>query len=37
MANRLMQIVARDHSHPLSIGIIDETSCAKKEVASSPV
>lgn len=30
MADRLMQIVARDHSHPLSIGIIDETSYPKK-------
>ncbi len=30
MADRLMQIVARDHSHPMSIGIIDETSYAKK-------
>jgi hypothetical protein len=26
MADRLAQIVARDHGHPGSIGIIDETS-----------
>ena len=30
MANRLAQIVARDHAHPMSIGIIDETSDPKK-------
>lgn len=30
MADRLAQIVARDHGHPLSIGIIDETSDPKK-------
>ena len=30
MADRLAQIVARDHGHPLSIGIIDETSYPKK-------
>ncbi len=30
MADRLMQIVARDHSHPLSIGVIDETANPKK-------
>lgn len=30
MADRLMQIVARDHGHSLSIGILDETSYAKK-------
>jgi len=30
MADRLAQIVARDHAHPLSIGIIDETSDPKK-------
>jgi len=30
MANRLMQIVARDHSHPLSVGVIDETADPKK-------
>ena len=30
MADRLAQIVARDHGHPGSIGIIDETSDPKK-------
>lgn len=30
MADRLAQIVARDHGHPLSIGIIDETGDPKK-------
>jgi SRSO17 transposase len=30
MADRLAQIVARDHGHPLSIGVIDETSDPKK-------
>jgi SRSO17 transposase len=30
MRDRLQQIVARDHSHPLAVGVIDETSCAKK-------
>jgi SRSO17 transposase len=30
LANRLAQIVARDHGHPMSIGVIDETSDRKK-------
>jgi len=30
MADRLAQIVARDHAHPMSLGIIDETSDPKK-------
>ena len=30
MADRLAQIVARDHAHPVSIGIIDETGYPKK-------
>ena len=30
MTDRLAQIVARDHGHPMSLGIIDETSDPKK-------
>lgn len=30
MAQRLAQIIARDHSHPCSIGVIDDTGVAKK-------
>lgn len=30
MADRLAQIVARDHGHPMSIGVIDETGDPKK-------
>jgi SRSO17 transposase len=30
MADRLVQIVARDHGHPMSIGVIDETADPKK-------
>jgi SRSO17 transposase len=30
LANRLAQIIARDHGHPMSIGVIDETSDPKK-------
>ena len=30
MADRLAQIVAREHGHPMSIGILDETSDPKK-------
>jgi SRSO17 transposase len=30
MAQRLMQIIARDHGHPMSIGVIDETADPKK-------
>ena len=30
MRSRLHEIVIRDHAHPRSIGIIDETSCVKK-------
>jgi len=30
MANRLAQIVARDHAHPLSVEVVDETGTPKK-------
>jgi len=30
MADRLAEIVARDHAHPMSIGVIDETGNPKK-------
>ena len=30
MVDRLAEIVARDHAHPMSIGVIDETSAPKK-------
>lgn len=30
MRDRLQQLVARDHAHPLAVGIIDETSYPKK-------
>ena len=30
MRDRLQQVVARDHAHPLAVGVFDETSYAKK-------
>jgi len=30
MRDRLQEIVARDHAHPLAVGVFDETSCPKK-------
>jgi len=30
MVDRLQEIVARDHSHPFAIGLVDETGCPKK-------
>ena len=37
LADRLAQIIARDHAHPLAIGVIDETSDAKKGVKTAGV
>jgi len=32
MRDRLQQIVARDHAHPLAVGVFDETSFPKGDV-----
>jgi SRSO17 transposase len=37
LADRLAQIIARDHAHPMAIGVIDETSDAKKGVKTAGV